>query len=119
MTITITIPEKISLNKIYAGVHWAIRSQHKDNSHVAVMSAKPALYPGPFPVNFHYHFKLHGKLLDTSNHFYLTKLVEDGLVACGVIPDDCPKYVAKISVSAEKAKVGEDDVVIVQLSPSD
>ena len=50
-----------------------------------------------------------------SNHAYMQKLVEDGLVACGVIPDDSQKYVNGISTTAEKIRDDEDDVVIVQL----
>jgi len=82
------------------------------------MSVNPKPYTGNYPISLNFHFKLHGKPLDISNHFYLTKLVEDGLVACGVIPDDSQKYIKNISVSSEKSKKDEDDVVEVELSPT-
>ena len=46
----------------------------------------------------------------------MQKMTEDGLVACGVIPDDSPKYVNAITITAEQAKKDEDEVVIVELS---
>ncbi len=114
--IVVPIPEKISLNKIYAGLHWTVRAEHKDDYHFAVMSVNPKPYTGQFPIHVHYHFKLHGKPLDIANHAYMQKMVEDGLVACGVIPDDTQKYVNAITITAEPAKKGEDDVVVVELS---
>jgi hypothetical protein len=112
----IPIPEKISLNKIYSGIHFRQRNDHKDDYHFAVMSANPKPYTGDFPIHAHYHFKLRGNRLDISNHAYMQKMTEDGLVACGVIPDDSPKYVNAITITAEKAKKDEDEVVIVTLS---
>lgn len=116
--IVIPIPEKISLNKIYSGIHFRQRNDHKDDYHFAVMSANPRPYTGPFPIHAHYHFKLRGNRLDISNHSYMLKMTEDGLVACGVIPDDSPKYINAITITAEKAKDDEDEVVEVELSPT-
>lgn len=45
----------------------------------------------------------------------MQKMAEDGLVACGVIPDDTPKYINAITITAEKAKDDEDEVVEVEL----
>ena len=106
MKFVIPIPEKISLNEIYGGIHYRKRSAQKDDFHLAVMSANPKPYTGDFPIHAHYHFKLRGRGYDISNHAYMTKLLEDGLVACGVIPDDTPKYINAITITAEKAKKG-------------
>ena len=46
----------------------------------------------------------------------MQKMTEDGLVACGVIPDDSPKYINAITITAEKAKDDEEELVIVELS---
>ncbi len=119
MKLTIPIPEKISLNKIYAGIHFRQRSQHKDDYHFAVMSASPKPYTGDFPVHVHYHFKLHGNQLDISNHAYMQKMVEDGLVACGVIPDDNQKYVASFTPTSEKIPDEQDQEVILNIRPFD
>ena len=114
--IVIPIPEKISLNKIYGGIHYRKRNAQKDDYHFAVMSVQPKPYTGNFPIHVHYHFKLHGRRYDISNHAYMLKMTEDGLVACGVIPDDTPKYINAITITAEKAKEDEDEVVEVELS---
>lgn len=110
---TIPIPDKVSLNKIYSGIHFRTRSQHKTSFHFAVLAGKVAQYPGPFPVHMHYHFRLHGTRLDVSNHAYMLKMVEDGLVDAGVIPGDDPKYVAGITITSEKDQADEVDVTIV------
>lgn len=115
MKYTIPIPEKVSLNKIYAGVHFSQRSAHKASYQMAVRASKPRPQPfsGPYPVHVHYHFKLAGPRLDMSNHSYMLKMVEDGLVHCGVLPGDEPKYVGSYSVSGEKIdKAGANEVVV-------
>lgn len=109
--LTIPIPEKVSLNKIYSGIHFRTRIAHKDSYRLAVQVAKPKPYDGPFPVHCHYHFRLAGSRLDLSNHAYMLKMIEDGLVNCGVLPGDEPKYVCSYSVSAEKiGKANENEV---------
>lgn len=119
MKLTIRIPDKVSLNRIYAGVHFRERSRHKDDYHLAVLCAGVAEpYSGTFPVHVHYHFRLHGTPLDISNHAYMLKMVEDGLVARGILPGDEPKYVARISVTAEKDKADEVDVTITPVCAS-
>ncbi len=115
--ITIPIPEKISLNKIYAGIHFRTRSRHKDAYRLAVQVMRPKPYTGPFPASCHYHFKLNGSRLDVSNHAYMVKMVEDGLVACGVLPDDDQKYIASIVVTTEYVPKGKgQNEVVVTLS---
>lgn len=114
----VPIPEKISLNKIYAGIHFRQRSEHKDEYQYAVLSSNPKPYTGSFPVHVHYHFKLRGQRLDISNHAYMTKMVEDGLVACGVLPEDDQNYVSGITTTAEKIVKTEDEVVVVEICPS-
>lgn len=108
---TIPIPEKVSLNKIYAGVHFRERQGHKDQYFYAVLSHKPKPYEGPFPVHAYYHFKLRGTRLDTSNHAYMLKMAEDALVAAGILPGDDPKYVGPITISGERT-TGSEEVTI-------
>lgn len=48
-----------------------------------------------------------------SNHAYMLKMVEDGLVHSGVLPGDEPKYVGSYSVSGEKIdKTGANEVEV-------
>lgn len=101
------VPEKLSLNAIYRGIHYRTRSAHKEDWYYAIMEAQPQRYRGEFPVRVHYHFKLPGTKLDVSNHAYMVKMAEDALVAARVIPDDSPKYVSGIEITAEKAKEAE------------
>ena len=65
-------------------------------------------------VHCHYHFRLNGSRLDVSNHAYILKMVEDGLVHWDVLPEDDQKHVASITMTAEyvpKDK-GQNEVVV-------
>ena len=119
MKFTIAIPEKVSLNKIYAGVHWKQRREWAEDMHWAVMACRVPAYRGPFPIDCRYHFHLHGKQLDSSNCAFLAKLVEDGLVHAGVIPDDSRNYVRWFSVLSSQAKKTEEQRVEVEFQPSE
>ena len=113
MKFTILIPEKVSLNKIYAGIHFRERASHKEEYQWAVLAAKVPKYEGAFPIAMHYHFRLKGSRLDVSNHAYMLKMVEDGLVACGVLPDDTPEFVGEVRITSEHlAKGGSDEVEV-------
>lgn len=117
MKLTIPIPEKVSLNKIYAGIHFSQRARHKDAYAWAVRSAGAGRWGGAYPVAVHYHFRLRGTRLDISNHAYMLKMIEDGLVACGVFPDDTPDYVAALTVTGEKVGKADDEEVVVTITP--
>lgn len=115
MNFTIHIPEKVSLNQIYAGVHFRERMRHKEAYFYAIKEAKIAPWQGLYPVHVKYHFKLKGTPLDIDNHVYMAKMVLDSLVAAEIIPGDDQTYVSAITITAEKIKKGEPDVVEVSL----
>lgn len=119
MEFTIKIPEKVSLNKIYAGIHFRRRAEYKEQYAWAVAEADPEPWTGPWPVAMHYHFRIKGSRLDVSNHAYMLKMVEDGLVATGVLPDDTPQYIARVTITAEKADKDADDEVDIHISPAE
>lgn len=117
MKFSVTIPEKISLNKIYAGVHFRERMRHKEEYQWAVLEAKVPVWEGGFPVHIHYHFKLTGSRLDIDNHAYMEKMIADALVANGVLPDDTQEYIGAKTTTAEKLPKGESNRVEVTIVP--
>jgi hypothetical protein len=118
MKLTFTIPEKISLNKIYAGVHFRERMSHKDAYYYAVLEARLLQYEGPYPIHIHYYFKLRGAPLDIDNHVYVSKMVADSLVAAQVIPGDEQEYIGAVTITAEKVGKGARDEVLVEFAPA-
>lgn len=76
------------------------------------------VWDGEYPVKMHYHFRLPGKQLDISNHAYMQKMVEDGLVNAGVIPGDEPRYVCDLRITAEQIGKDEEGEVLVEISPA-
>lgn len=91
--------KKWSLNKIYAGIHWNIRSKDKDYITTLVRSIIGIKKTFERPVSIKMSFN---SGLDVSNHAYLFKMIEDALVKCKVINDDTDKYVKSITLEKQK-----------------
>lgn len=66
-----------------------------------------------YPVEIHYVFYWKNKPLDCSNQAFLLKMIEDGLVRVGVLTNDSPTFVKKISMTVEK---GKDNYVEIQIT---
>lgn len=93
--IPLKIDSKISLNKIYAGIHWSIRKRDKDYIRVLVrncLSLPIVTFEKPVKLTVEYNSKL-----DVSNHGYILKMIEDALVSNKVIINDTKKYVREIT----------------------
>ncbi len=115
MNISVTLPEKVSTNKGYAGQHWSVRKRHADEFHLAVRCAvgrKNWKFEYPVEIWFHYTFK--GRRLDISNCSFMTKLLEDGLVKAGVLKDDSAKYVEAHHITQE---LGKEDRCEIEINP--
>lgn len=109
MTLTVPIINKLSLNKIYGGIHFRTRSKHKTEYRELLWSMQPQPYQGKYPVHITYDFQFQGRRFDSSNCAYLVKLIEDALVNENVIPDDSPKYVHSTTMTTN---AGNNEVVI-------
>lgn len=91
----------LSINKYYAGMHWAKRKQEADRVHEIVRVActqwkadnnqrLPKFQKARITMTVYFR----SKPFDPSN--IPAKLYEDGLVRVGVLPDDSPQYVQEI-----------------------
>ena len=111
MIITVPIVNKVSLNKIYGGVHWSTRKKHKEEYLNTIHMLQPPVCDLEYPVTVIYHYKFKGRMLDSTNCSYITKLVEDALVTCGVFPDDSPHYIAS-TINVPGQGNNEIDIII-------
>lgn len=113
MKITFEIPLKTpSLNQWYSGGHWSKRKKVADEWHDAVwavMREKKIKPITDFPISVTYRFYMK-RLLDPSNTITAPKLIEDGLVKAGIIPDDTARYIGRIVLDAPEK--GNDRVVV-------
>ena len=109
--ILFSIPEKISTNKIYSGVHWRTRNKHKDLFRNVKFEGQEVT---EFPVHITYDFTTIGRQMDSTNLSYMAKLVEDALVKKNILPDDSPKYVRYTTMGSEK---GEDNICKITIKP--
>lgn len=111
MNIKIPLPEKVSTNAIYAGLHWSKRRRLADLYHNSLIEFrnKPMEH---YPVDVTYIFRFKGKLLDCSNLSYMAKLLEDGLRHWKILKDDTPEYVQSVTLLSQKGSRDEVEIVI-------
>ena len=114
--ISFPVPEKVSANRIYSGLHWTKRNKLKDLYHFSLLEFRK-LKIEKFPIHIHYIFEWKNNPLDSTNQFFMIKMLEDGMVANGIIPDDSPKYVrattSEVMNSLKTEKNKHDTITIV------
>ena len=90
------ITSKLSLNKVYSGLHWSKRQKEAKQIHeimrLELLKQKVPRKMFDKPVNIEFYWN---SLLDLDNHGYITKLIIDGLKGY-LIYDDTKKYVQEI-----------------------
>lgn len=93
----VKVTSKLSLNKIYSGVHWSVRCKYAEQFHTMVQMEllKQGIYRGSYIGAVEVRFKFNSNL-DIDNHGYIIKMVIDGLKGY-LIQDDNKKYVKKSS----------------------
>lgn len=87
-----------STNSIYSGIHWSKRQKHVAQAVIAVRAASRMIKPFGYMVDLEFTASL-GKgavTRDTSNYSYSAKVIEDGIVKCGLLKDDDVDYVGRI-----------------------
>lgn len=102
--ITVLLPEKISTNAIYSGLHYRVRKKQADLFHKQMLEFKNKYEITHYPVDIIYLFYFKGKLLDSSNCSYMAKLIEDGMIKIGLLKNDSPKFVRVITLRSMKSK---------------
>ena len=108
--IPLTITKELSLNQIYAGVHWNKRKDQKDAICLLTKNAlggKAVKFDAPVCIEMSFCSRL-----DVSNHAYLFKMIEDTLRGLKIIKDDTDKYVKKVIMSKQNEFKG----VVVKVS---
>lgn len=113
MRITLPLPQKVSTNTIYAGVHWSKRKEIADLYHMALLPFRRK--PVPTPCELHFAFTFKKAPLDCSNCGYMVKLLEDGMVTNEMMADDSVKYITAVYISSSKGT--EDSVTIEARKP--
>ena len=108
------LPEKVSTNAIYAGIHWGKKKKLADLYHDYMIQFRKTKVPDElYPVEIAYVFEFKSKPLDTTNCTYMAKLMEDGLVKHGILKGDSPEYVQGTHIYSSK---GKRDKVLLMIS---
>jgi len=86
---------KMSLNKIWWGVHWWVRSTFRNIWHEEIYSIvkNNNIQPINEMIHIQYEYKFKTRYLDTSNCAVMNKAIEDWLVEAWVLKDDTPQYI--------------------------
>lgn len=97
--------------------HWGKRAQLTRQWREAFRHAVTLVNP-PTPTRVEidaYIWAKSGKLADCASHHPAVKAAIDGLVDAGLIPDDSPKYLSKITFHAPKRKPQDALILKVEL----
>lgn len=105
MKIIIKNLPKISLNKVYSGVHWSKRKKDKDTYKLIVKSQFKDVLSKDKVYKVSYDFRFKKNPLDVSNTVYMLKLVEDI-----IFEDDTYKIIPELNIKSSKDK--EDKLII-------
>lgn len=94
--VELELPKPPSLNKIYAGKHWAVRKKYKDDYKKECQKQLEKL--DSFVCDRIQFFITYNSRLDIDNGILVSKFLADTLVSEGIIPDDNPKYYDKVTL---------------------
>lgn len=94
--VELELPKPPSLNKIYAGKHWAVRKKYKDDYKKECQKQLEKL--DDFVCDRIQFFITYNSRLDIDNGILVSKFLADTLVSEGIIPDDNPKYYDKVTL---------------------
>ena len=109
--IKLRLPKPPSLNKIYAGKHWAVRKKYKDD-YKAICTEALAHYDKFTCEGFRLDISYRSRL-DIDNGILVSKFLADTLVALEVVKDDNPKYYDKVTICYDESL--EKDTYLVKL----
>ena len=116
MTTIVTLEKlpKVSLNQLYAGIHWTKRKQQKDNWTWIVRSQFKGLFPKSKQYNVEYEFFWKKSPLDASNCLYSAKMIEDT-----IFEDDKHDIILSVLVKSRKGthdyvKITVNEVILVE-----
>lgn len=112
MNIKIPLPQKVSTNEIYSGMHWTKRKKLADLYHQSLIEYRNERVIN-YPIDVTYVFKFKGRVLDCSNCSYMQKLLEDGFRHWKIIEDDTTRYIQSITLYSQKGKRDEVEIILV------
>jgi Holliday junction resolvase RusA-like endonuclease len=106
-----------SLNQWYAGNHWRKRQEkaklwHETIYNLCLEHKIEPIKDYPVIVETQTYFKDNRKR-DSSNYITANKLIEDGLVKCGILKDDGPDYILANFVYAPIRKAKENKTILI------
>ena len=94
--VELVLPKPPSLNKIYAGKHWAVRKKYKDDYKKECQKELEKL--DDFVCDSIQLLITYNSRLDIDNGILVSKFLADTLVSEGIIPDDNPKHYDKVTI---------------------
>jgi len=101
---------KLSLNKIYAGIHWTQRTKNKDTYGMIIKSQFKEVLSKEYRYKVSYEFNFKRNALDASNTVYMLKMIEDI-----IFEDDTYKIIPELNIKSQKAKEEFIKITIEQL----
>lgn len=114
MIIEITIPEKVSMNKV-KGMNHFVWYRLAELFHSEFADIKGKLKVEKYPVQIQYDWHWTKKPLDSLNSALMCKLLEDGMVKAGILEDDGVEYVRRSILDSKVSDAYKHDTVVITI----
>lgn len=101
---------KHSLNEIYAGKHWRVRSKIKNTYKVVIKNQFKHVFGKDKTYKVYYEFAFKRSALDVSNTVFMLKMIEDV-----IFEDDACKIIPELNIKSYKAKEDFVKIKIIEL----
>lgn len=87
----------------------------KDLYHLSLLPFKRKLKldVSDFPLSIEYTFYWRVRPLDSTNQTFMIKMLEDGLVSNGILPNDTPSFVSATTSRSILDKTIKEDFIVV------
>lgn len=111
------LPEKLSLNTaLRKNRFWLNEKKNTYNMYMLEFIRNNHIEPikeKDYPVDVEYIFTFKGKTIDSTNCFFMAKLIEDGLRHTSFLKDDDLRYVTSSKAIVKKGELDEVEIIIL------
>lgn len=106
MTFTVEVPGRVISLNAERSAHWSKRHAMTKVYREAVAWQATRHRGLSHPISVTAEVVMKAPLMDAANYYPAVKAAIDGLVDAGVIPDDSPKYVGRVTMVAPRKPIG-------------
>lgn len=113
LSIKLPIPEKVSTNKVYEGMHWGKRKKLADLYHTTFLQFKNKFVVTSYPIEITFIYTFKSRPLDVDNVSFMTKMCIDGMRHIGLLQDDSIDFIQGLDTKIKRGDKDSIQIIIV------